>query len=87
MTPQPQRTNSLAMTNGSYSNNSASRDSINSTSSNNMVSLSSNSISTSMPSSPVTRYMLYILCLLYSTMKAHSVDVTQRAACARHSIA
>eukprot|EP00953_Heterococcus_sp_UTEX-ZZ885_P004192 2765-Heterococcus_DN1.PRE.2 len=54
MTPQPQRTNSLAMANG-YTDSSASRDSINSSSTNSILLLSSSNTSASMPSSPVTR--------------------------------
>eukprot|EP00953_Heterococcus_sp_UTEX-ZZ885_P004190 2764-Heterococcus_DN1.PRE.2 len=57
MTPQPQRTNSLAMTK-SYTNNSVSRDSINSSSINSILLLSGSNTSASMPSSPVTRNML-----------------------------
>jgi hypothetical protein len=57
MTPQPQRTNSLAMANG-YTNNSASRDSITTSSTNSMLLLSGSNTSASMPSSPVTRYAL-----------------------------
>jgi hypothetical protein len=57
MTPQPQRTNSLAMANG-YTDSSASRDSINSSSTNSILLLSSSNTSASMPSSPVTRYVL-----------------------------